>query len=179
VTRFIAFLRAVNVEGHTVKMDLLRQLFVTLGFKGVDTFIASGNVIFEANFADTRSLEGLIEVRLGQTMGYEIATFIRTSSELAEIASYQPFSRADLQASVAFNVAFLKGPLEQQEQQKLMALRTEIDDFHCHNREVYWLCRVRQSQSSFSNAVLEKTLGRQSTLRGVNTLKKMVAKFPA
>jgi len=59
-----------------------------------------------------------------------------------------------------------------------MALRTDIDDFHAHGREIYWLCRRKQSESAFSNAVLEKTLGRPSTLRGANTVKQMVAKYP-
>ena len=47
--RFIAFLRAINVGGHNVKMEELRVLFESLGFTNVETFIASGNVIFEAD----------------------------------------------------------------------------------------------------------------------------------
>jgi len=46
MTRYIAFLRAINVGGHTVKMDTLRALFESLGFLNVETFIASGNVLF-------------------------------------------------------------------------------------------------------------------------------------
>ena len=46
--RHIAFLRAINVGGHTVTMDRLRQLFTGLGLKDVETFIASGNVIFSS-----------------------------------------------------------------------------------------------------------------------------------
>jgi uncharacterized protein (DUF1697 family) len=58
-----------------------------------------------------------------------------------------------------------------------MSLRTDIDDFHVHGRELYWLCQKKQSDSTFSNAVLEKTLGRPSTIRGVNTIQKIVAKY--
>jgi uncharacterized protein (DUF1697 family) len=58
-----------------------------------------------------------------------------------------------------------------------MALRTEIDDFRIHGREIYWLCRSKQSDSRISNALLEKTLGMKSTLRGVNTVKKLSAKY--
>jgi len=46
-----------------------------------------------------------------------------------------------------------------------MTLKTDIDDFDVHGREVYWLCQKKQSESTFSNAVLEKTLGIQATLR--------------
>ena len=49
MTRYIAFLRAINVGGHVVKMDALRRLFESLGFSNVETFIASGNVLFETN----------------------------------------------------------------------------------------------------------------------------------
>ena len=44
--RYVAFLRAINVGGHIVKMDQLRKLFTQLGLTDVETFIASGNVLF-------------------------------------------------------------------------------------------------------------------------------------
>jgi uncharacterized protein (DUF1697 family) len=177
--RYIAFLRAINVGGHTVKMDHLRRLFVDLGFTGVETFIASGNVVFEAATQDTKTLEKLVGDALREALGFEVATFIRTDAELAAIASYQPFPQPILDAAEALNIAFLAAAAGDECQQKLAVLRTEIDDFHVHGREVYWLCRKRQSESNFSNAVLEKTLGIKATLRGVNTVKKMAAKYPA
>ena len=97
--RFIAFLRAINVGGHTVKMDDLRQLFEALGFSGVETFIASGNVVFETTARNTKVLEGKIERRLREALGYEVATFIRTDAELADIANYTPFRQSDLDAA--------------------------------------------------------------------------------
>ena len=175
--RYIAFLRAINVGGHTVKMETLRQLFESLDFSNVQTFIASGNVVFEAKSKDPKSLEKKIEKRLQETLGHEVATFIRTDPELAGIANYKPFRQSDLDAAVALNIAFLTDPLDERSKQKLMALRTGIDDFHVHGREIYWLCRRKQSESTFSNAVLEKTLGIKSTLRGVNTVRKMAEKY--
>jgi len=68
-------------------------------------------------------------------------------------------------------------PLEARSRSKLRALRTDIDDFQAHDREVYWLCLKRQSESTFSNAVLEKTLGKPSTLRGMSTIQKLAAKY--
>jgi uncharacterized protein (DUF1697 family) len=58
-----------------------------------------------------------------------------------------------------------------------MALKTAIDDFATHEREIYWLCRKKQSESAFSNAVLAKTLRRQATFRGANTVQKMAARY--
>jgi uncharacterized protein (DUF1697 family) len=176
--KYIAFLRAINVGGHhAVKMDFLRHLFESLGFSNVETFIASGNVMFETTSKNAQALEREIENRLRETLGYEVATFIRTGAELAAVASYKPFSQSELDGAAALNIAFLADGLDDKSSQKLMALRTDIDDFHIHEREIYWLCRKKQSGSKISNAVLEKAIGQKSTLRGANTVQKMAAKY--
>ena len=177
MTRYIAFLRAINVGGHVVKMDVLRGLFESLGFSNVETFIASGNVLFETASKDSIILEKKIESKLREALGYDVATFIRTDAELKAVANYKAFAQFQLDAAAAFNVAFLKESLDDKSNQKVMALRTDIDDFHVHGRELYWLCQKKQSDSTFSNVVLEKTLGRPSTIRGVNTIQKIVAKY--
>ena len=175
--KYIAFLRAINVGGHTVKMDRLSQLFESLSFSNVETFIASGNAVFETATKNSNALERKIEQTLRQALGYEVATFIRTVSEAAEIAEYKPFTESEMKAATALNIAFLTEPLDAKSKQKVLALKTDIDTFHVHGREVYWLCRKKQSESTFSNAVLEKTLGKSSTIRGVNTAKKIAEKY--
>ena len=177
MTKHIAFLRAINVGGHTVKMDALRQMFESLGFADVETFIASGNVIFESKAGNAKTLEKKIETCLHEALGYEVATFIRTHVELAEIAAYKPFPQSQMDAAAALNVGFLADPLDAAAKQKLVSLKTDIDDFHVHGRELYWLCEKKQSDSKISNVVIEKALGIKSTLRGVNTVKKLAEKY--
>ena len=77
--RYIAFLRAINVGGHVVKMDALRAHFAALRLTAVESFIASGNVIFLATSADPTALEQRIEARLAAQLGYSVATFLRPS----------------------------------------------------------------------------------------------------
>jgi uncharacterized protein (DUF1697 family) len=178
MSRFIAFLRAINVGGHTVKMDYLRQLFESLEFSNVETFIASGNVIFESHAQKVQTLEKQIERHLQQLLGYEVATFIRSAPELATIANYRPFAPAELEAAGNFlYIAFLPAPPSSEAQQKLMAFQTEVDDFHSHGREIYWLCRKKLSESKFSGALLEKTIGMPATVRNSTTVKKLAAKY--
>jgi uncharacterized protein (DUF1697 family) len=178
MSKYITFLRAINVGGHNVKMDHLRQLFESLGFANVETFIASGNVIFEAKAGNTKALEKKIETCLREALGYEVATFIRTDAEVAEIAKYKSFPQSQLDAATALNVGFLTDALDDSaKQKKLMSMQTEIDDFHVHGREIYWLCKKKQSDSKISNVAIEKALGVKSTLRGVNTVKKLSEKY--
>lgn len=158
-------------------MDCLRHLFASLGFSKVETFIASGNIVFETRSKNAQVLEREIEDKLREALGYAVATFIRTDAELAAIANYKPFSQSELDRAAALNIAFLADRLDDESSQKLMALRTELDDFHIHEREVYWLCRKKQSGSKISNAVLEKAFGQKSILRGASTVRKMAAKY--
>jgi len=176
--RYIAFLRAINVGGHTVKMDVLRQHFEALGFANVETFIASGNVIFTAPGKPTAALERRVEAQLAAALGFPVATFLRTPAELAAIAAARPFPATLQAAAVAFNVGFLRTPLTPAARARLKALETALDSFAVQGREVYWLCRVKQSESTFSNAVFEKTLGLTATWRGINTLERLAAKYP-
>ncbi|TDA66512.1 MAG: DUF1697 domain-containing protein [Chloroflexi bacterium] len=175
--RYFAFLRAVNVGGHTVKMEVLRLQFEALGFNRVETFIASGNVIFESNLTDTTALESRIEAGLNSGLGFNISVFLRAFNELTAIAACQPFSAQDFARAAAFNVAFLVQPPENTWVERLNLLQNEIDQFKVIGREVYWLCRVRQSESKFSNAVLEKTLHQPTTIRQMTTIQRMVEKY--
>ena len=58
-----------------------------------------------------------------------------------------------------------------------MNFRTEDDDFHIYGREVYWLSRKKMSESPFSGALLEKTIGMSVTLRKITTVKKLAEKL--
>jgi uncharacterized protein (DUF1697 family) len=177
MTRYFAFLRAINVGGHVVKMERLRRLFEGFGFSEVETFIASGNVIFRDGEQDTQLIEAQIEKGLQAEFQYDVAAFIRTEAELSQLAAYKAFPDEQVKAATAYNVAFLHELLDDPAKQKLIGLKTEIDDFVSHGRQVYWLCQKRQSESTFSNVVLEKKLGVRSTIRGVATVQKLAAKF--
>lgn len=175
--KFIAFLRAINVGGHNVTMQELRRTFESLSFEEVETFIASGNVIFASRSKDIKALQKKIENQLLRSLGYEVKAFLRTFPEVGAIARYKPFSDSQVSSAAALNVAFLPDPLSAAAEKSVMALTTAIDDFHVHGREVYWLCKMKQSDSKFSNARFEKLLNARATWRNVNTVVRLAAKF--
>jgi uncharacterized protein (DUF1697 family) len=176
--KYVAFLRAINVGGHTIKMDYLRQLFVVMKFSNVETFIASGNVIFDSTSKSAKALERKIEDYLQQTLGYEVATFVRSTSEVVDVAHYKPFREAELngEGNVLY-IAFVADRPSDVSKDKLLSLTTEVDEFHIYGREVYWLRRTKVGESKFSGALLEKTLGMPATLRNSTTVKKIAAKY--
>ncbi|HKB05146.1 MAG TPA: DUF1697 domain-containing protein [Gemmataceae bacterium] len=175
----IAFLRAINVGGRVVKMDQLRALFEGLGLSKVETFIASGNVIFESP-AKAKALETKIAGHLRESLGYEVGVFIRSPAEIAAVAGHQPFPVADLEADGhSLYISFLSSAPAAEAAERLRALRTDLDDFHIHGCEVYWLCRTRISESAVSMAKFERAVGVPGTMRNVTTVKKLAAKYPA
>ncbi|MGE5458598.1 MAG: DUF1697 domain-containing protein [Methanococcaceae archaeon] len=176
--RYIAFLRAINVGSHIVKMDYLRKLFETMGMKNTETFIASGNVIFDSAISNKNELTEFIEESLCSVLGYQVAVFLRSTTELAKIANYTPFNEHTNNTDQnGLYIAFLTAAPGQDVQKKLYAFSTDIDEFHVYGCEVYWLCRTKFSLSSFSGALLEKTLGMQTTIRNSTTIRKLAAKF--
>jgi uncharacterized protein (DUF1697 family) len=176
--RLIAFLRAINVGGHrTVKMNSLRRLFESLGFSGVETFIASGNVVFETNTKDVTTLEKRIGEKLQDALGYEVTTFIRTAAELRAIANYKPFQSSQMGAGAALNIVFLADAIDERLEQRVTTLRTDTDEFRVRGREIYWLRRRTGGRSPYTTVPLEKALGRPFTIRGAKTVERMAAKY--
>jgi uncharacterized protein (DUF1697 family) len=177
--KYVAFLRAINVGGHTVKMDHLRSLFEKLGFANVETFIASGNVIFDSTSKSSKALEKKIEGYLQETLGYPVATFIRSIAELARVSQYKPFADSDLNAAGhTLYIGFMADTPSDSAKANLRSLATKVDDFNVDGREVYWLCRSKFSESQISGALLAKTLGMPATLRNATTVKKLAGKYP-
>lgn len=175
--RYVAFLRAINVGGRVVKMDVLRRAFESLGFKNVETFIASGNVIFDSRSTNVRAIEKKIEAHLQKALGYRVTTFIRSPSEIAAIAQHEPFDGRVI-AGASIYIGLLTSEPTAEARTRLDALQAADEAFHVHGRELYWQRAPSMKMISFSGAVLEKLLG-PATMRNVNTLKRLAAKLTA
>ena len=177
MAKYVAFLRAINVGGHVVKMDELRELFSGLKFSNVETFIASGNVIFDTKSAPDQKLEEKIEKHLEKALGYEVGTFVRSVEEIQAISVYQPFSSQAVKAAHVVSVGFLRDKLSESIIEQVMGFRTDVDDFHVHGREVYWLCKVSQLETKVNAKKFERAIAGPATWRNVNTIVRLAKKY--
>jgi uncharacterized protein (DUF1697 family) len=174
--RYVALLRAINVGGHhAVRMEQLRAMLSALGMRNVETFIASGNVIFDAT-GKAASVERRIEARLERELGYAVATFVRTPAEIATVAAHRPFrGLGSVPPGGMLQVGFLKSPLEADAHAALMAFRDDVHDFHVNGREVYWLARQRQAILRLTGAKMDRALRGPTTFRNITTVQKLAA----
>lgn len=176
--KYVAFLRAINVGGHTVKMDHLRNLFEAMDFAKVETFIASGNVIFESKSKKSAALEKKIEEQLQSALGYEVKTFIRNLDEVAEVISSKAFPASELeQPGNILYIGFMSATPERAAIKNLATLADDVNEFHVNEREVYWLRRTSVGESEYSGGTIEKTLKTPMTFRSSTTVKKILAKY--
>jgi len=107
MTSYVALLRAVNVGGTgKLAMSELRAMYVDAGFGRVQTYVASGNVVFESK-ASSRSVKLELEARLLAYAGKPVAVFVRTANEMQAVLNRNPFGEKPAKFTVAI---FLDDP---------------------------------------------------------------------
>ncbi|HWI64261.1 MAG TPA: DUF1697 domain-containing protein [Symbiobacteriaceae bacterium] len=174
MTTFIALLRGINVGGHKlVKMAELKRTFEALGFSRVQTYIQSGNVVFEAA-EDEASLRRRIEQAIEAAFGFAVPTVLRTAQALEAIVADCPFPVDRLAEGEELYVALLAEAPAQAGIDKLLASRSDTDECRLAGREVYLLLRNGARETIFTNNFLEKKLGVPVTTRNWQTINKLV-----
>jgi uncharacterized protein (DUF1697 family) len=158
-------------------MNVLRQIFESLGFSGVATFLGSGNVVFETRATDVGTLEKKIERRLERALGYNVPVFIRTPAELKKIAAFEPFENSEIRGADV-NIILLADNVDERSKAKLVGLKTGTDGFRVHRREIYWWRRRKAGRSLFSTVPLAEVLRVPFTIRSTNTIRNLAARWP-
>ncbi len=89
--RYVALLRGIMPMNPNMKGEKLKGVFEDLGFRNVQTVIASGNVVFDSSSESTAALEKNIEQALPKKLGFNSTTIIRSEDELKALVKKNPF----------------------------------------------------------------------------------------
>ncbi|MEO7358710.1 MAG: DUF1697 domain-containing protein [Gemmatimonadaceae bacterium] len=178
--RYIAFLRAVNVGGRVVKMAHIKSIFESIGLSAVETFIASGNVIFSTRSTVIPSLVTTAETALKKALGYEVPVFIRTDAEVVNMAErkYTVFSATEVDGAHSLNIGCLHAPFPAEAQEAMSGFDTECESFRTDGSEIFMLLHRSVVNSRFSITKFEKAIGAGTTFRNINTIQRLAAKYP-
>lgn len=162
---FVSFLRAINVGGRNmIRMDALKALHESLGFKDVRTHLQSGNVVFRAKAADAAKIERAIK----KTFDAEITVILRTAAELRRVVEANPFPHRAAEAN-RFVVVFLSG-----ETTGNLDAYAGPEERQIVGRELYVYFGAGMADSKLTNALIEKRLGVRGTARNWNTVNRML-----
>lgn len=170
VPRYVAFLRAVNTPGRNVKMERIRLGFESAGYDNVHTFIASGNVIFDAA---ARVAIDSIESALEAEAGFRIPVFLRTADEVIDVADLAPFG----DGVDGFEVSFLPAEPDQAAAAALVDTITGPDQLAVIGREVYWLLGGPRAESDHREPTVVKVLGMPTTRRAIRTVRRIADQY--
>jgi uncharacterized protein (DUF1697 family) len=174
VSLYVALLRGINVGGkNKLPMKDLAAMFSDCGCEGVETYIQSGNVVFEASAAIAGRVPAAVAGAILKRCGYRVPVIMRTAGELAAVALYNPFLAAG-QSPDALHVAFLAGKPQKVRAASLDVRRSPPDEFVLQGREVYLCLPNGVARTKLTNAYLDSTLDTTSTLRNWRTVRKLV-----
>ncbi len=139
MSRYVAFLRGMNIGGRRITNEGLRSHFEALGCEDVATFRASGNVTF-AKPGRPAELTAQLEQGLAEALGYEVPVFLRSAKQLLTIAAQEPFSAKQLAASKGkLQIAFMVKKPSPAASKRALALASDADLLAIDQRELYWL----------------------------------------
>lgn len=164
MTRYVAFLRAVNVGGTgKLPMAELRAMCEAAGFTQVRTFIASGNVVFDSALGEAR-VKRLLEQHLQTYAGKPVGVLIRTGPQLAAVLEGNPFKSAAPNRTVAI---FLDAPPPADALAEASGVQDE--EMALGTREIY----VHYG-SGMARTKLKIPAGKSGTARNMNTVATLV-----
>ncbi len=170
---YISLLRGINVTGKKrMKMEELRTLFISLGFKNVKTYIQSGNVIFNSDKADGSSLVKIIESGIKCKFGFDVSVHMITPYRLREIIANNPFPFGENKACITF---LFETP-QHISWDELKAARQKTEQFEISEDEnvVYLHCPLGYARTKLSNNFFERKLKVSATTRNLKTLNKLL-----
>lgn len=172
MARYVALLRGVNVGGkNKLPMKELAAIFEKTGCNNVQTYIQSGNVIFEC--ADKIEIfQPKVGRAIERKFGFNPPFLIRKLPELEKIVRENPFLKLGA-AESELHVVFLESEPTPEEVAKLEKNRVPPDDFAVHGKEIYLRLPNGAGRSKLA-AVKSKTLATARNWRTVNTLIEML-----
>jgi uncharacterized protein (DUF1697 family) len=178
VERYVAFLRGINLGNRRVKSPELVGHFEAMGFEDVATFRASGNVVFVDPGGDTEAkVQARVEAGLEEGLGYDVATFLRSATEVAAIAAREPFDAKAIDASKGKPQVILLGRKPNAKAKKaLRKIAPEGDLMVVEGRELHWLPSVGLSETELDVKALDAALGKGTT-RTAGTIAAIAAKY--
>ena len=93
--KMLALLRGINVGGNRkVPMAELRSIAKDIGFTEVETYINSGNLIFDSGKMNSTRVATLLEKSIKSHFGFHVDVVVRTKMEWKKYASGGPFPDA-------------------------------------------------------------------------------------
>lgn len=170
---YIALLRGINVGGHKkVPMAELRELLTKYGFKNVQTYIQSGNVVFQSSEKSIQKLEQEIHQAIQSNFGFDVSILVKIREDLKRIFDDSPFLEEKKQASyftMLHDIPEIE--LVKEASEKIY----EDEEYVIINDCIYFYCEKGYGNAKFNMNFFERKLKTSATSRNYNTMVKLLS----
>lgn len=138
MTRYAALLRAVNLgPSNRVSMPALRQWVTAAGFTAVETYLATGNVVFSGEPEEREVVAAKVAERIASETGSSVDVIVVTCADLTDAVENLPYRAAD-ESKVL--VCFLSARLPQDAIPRLEHITVPPDEFTVAGPVAYLHC---------------------------------------
>src|ERR1035437_976623 len=159
MTTYISMLRGINVGGHKkIKMSILKQLYIELGYTNVQTYIQSGNVIFQTQDIDAVNLAKSIAKQILEVTGLEVPVLVLKLDELKQIIENNPFTLDSIKNTASFHVTFLSAIPDTINFEKIKSTDFGADHFELLDKAIYVYCPTGYGNTKLTNTFFENKL---------------------
>lgn len=175
MAKYISILRGINVGGsRKILMADLKKMYEKLGFSKVETYIQSGNVIFEsAQNGPTSDLEQNIQRAIAETFGFDVPVIIRSSEEVTESIANNPFWKEKDVDIDRLHLTCLKEVPSPELVEKIKEFQYLPDRYEIIGNDVFIFCAAGYGTSKLVNSFFESKLKTSATTRNWKTVMKL------
>lgn len=171
---YIALLRGINVGGHRkMKMADLRSTLAELDFREVQTYIQSGNIVFQKEKTKESELEKNISEKIKSTFDYDVPVKVLSAKELNSIFKKNPFI-PEQENIKALLVTMLSSKPKKADVSAVEAMDFGDDLFTIDGKAVYLNIKSPYHKTKISNGFFEKKFCCRATTRNWKTMTKLV-----
>lgn len=172
--KYVALLRGINVGGNKkVEMKKLKEVFESIGYKNVSTYINSGNVIFERKKGKPSFLAKEIEKVLENFFGFPIKALVREAENINKLQKEIPRGWSN-DAKIKTDVLFLWEEFDKKDSLRLIVSHPEVDRLKYIQGAIVWSVDRKNYDKSGMKKFIGTKLYKNMTARNVNTVRKLV-----
>ncbi|ALU26396.1 MULTISPECIES: DUF1697 domain-containing protein [Myroides] len=165
---YITLLRGINVSGkNIIKMNVLKQLCVDLGLHNVQTYIQSGNIIYQSVEVDSSILSKKIQDKILSTLNLTVPILTLDIDQFEEILAQHPFTKEEELAQLY--LTFIDGTPQQEGINSLEEKKDTLELLHTTDNAIYLVANIGYGKTKINNTLIENKLKVTATTRNYKT----------
>ena len=172
---YISILRGINVGGNrTIRMEDIREWYTGLGFKDVQSYIQSGNLVFTSDKQETAELESIISRSILNHSQLEVPVVVLGLDQLKLVVASNPFLLQPAISQEGMHVTFLSAKPSQEGLARIMEMNHLPDQFLPVDKYVFLHCPNGYGKTRLTNNFFESKLNVTATTRNWRTLNELI-----